>query len=170
MCVRLWNSHSGITPWLSGVNKAHSCTGRKNQSTSVNLSQAGDQIEKWIARRTRGVNLHCGQGAIRLSTCLVHDNGHRCGLAKCAANEDEITILAREAGDNKQVCRGSRRCLMSSREGTWQYNSLIITVCFQGPFSDRQQFKILLRWFLIYHPQMVKSNLHNRNTSDKNAI
>lgn len=34
---------------LSGVNKAHSRTGRRNQSTSVHLSQAGDQIEKWIA-------------------------------------------------------------------------------------------------------------------------
>lgn len=79
---------------------------KENQSTSVNLSEAGDQIEKWIARRVLGANLHCDQGAIRLSTCLEHDNGHRWSLAKWAANKDEITILARKPTDNKQVCGG----------------------------------------------------------------
>lgn len=46
--------------------------GKENQSTSVNSSQAGDQIEKWITPRA---DLHCDQGAMRLSTCLVQDNG-----------------------------------------------------------------------------------------------
>lgn len=78
---------------------------KENQSTSVNLSQAGDQIEKWIARRVLAANLHCDQGAIRLSTCLEHDNGHRCSLANCAANKDRITILAKKKlVDDKQVC------------------------------------------------------------------
>lgn len=79
---------------------------KENQSTSVNLSQAGDQIEKWIARRVLGANLHRDQGAIRLSTCLERDNGQRCSLAKCAANKDQITILAGEPADDKQVCGG----------------------------------------------------------------
>ena len=78
--------------------------GKENQSTSVNLSQEGDQIEKWIARRALGADLLCDQGAISLSTCLEHDNGHRCSLAKCAANKDLITILARKSVDSKQVC------------------------------------------------------------------
>lgn len=77
---------------------------KENQSTSVNLSQARDQIEKWIARRALGADLHCDQGAINLSTCLERDNGHRCSLAKCAANKDQITILARKPVDDEQVC------------------------------------------------------------------
>lgn len=74
--------------------------------TSVNLSQAGNQIEKWIAQRAPGTNLHCDQRAIHLSTCLVPGNRHRCSLTKCAANKDQFTILAREPGDDKQVCEG----------------------------------------------------------------
>lgn len=49
---------------------------KENQSTSVNLSQAGDQIEKWIARRARRSDPRCDQGAISPSTCLECDNGH----------------------------------------------------------------------------------------------
>lgn len=49
--------------------------GKENQSTSVNSSQAGDQIEKWITPRALCADLQCDQGAMRLSTCLVQDNG-----------------------------------------------------------------------------------------------
>lgn len=52
-------------------------------------------------------NLHCDQGATRLSTCLVDDNGHYCSLAKCTANKDQITILARRAGRQAGVWRTS---------------------------------------------------------------
>lgn len=47
---------------------------RENQWTSVHLSQAGDQIEKWIAQLA--ANLHCDKGAIHRNTCLGGDNGH----------------------------------------------------------------------------------------------
>lgn len=105
MCVRLKQPlrYSALAVRCKQGSQLHR---KENQSTSVNLSQAGDQIEKWIARRALGANLHCDQGAIRLSTCLEHDNGHRCSLAKCAANKDQITILARKPVDDKQVCGG----------------------------------------------------------------
>lgn len=48
---------------------------KENQSTSVNLSQAGDQIEKWIARRARHSDLRRDQAAVSPSTCLERDNG-----------------------------------------------------------------------------------------------
>ncbi|KAK5898266.1 hypothetical protein CgunFtcFv8_015700 [Champsocephalus gunnari] len=38
---------------------------------------------------------------MRLSTCSTRDNGHRCSLAKCTANKDQI--LARKPVDDKQV-------------------------------------------------------------------
>lgn len=52
-----------------------------------------------------GAHLHCDQG-VRLSTCLEHGNGHRCSLAKCAANKDQITILARQPVGSQQVFGG----------------------------------------------------------------
>ena len=127
-------------PWLSAVNKTRSSTRKENQSTSVNLSQAGDQIEKWIARCELTANLHCDQGAVCLSTCLEHDNGHGCRLAKHVANKDQITILAGEKADDKQVCWGpltrSWSCLIRIKETTWQPRSLINTVCLQGLLHD----------------------------------
>lgn len=68
---------------------------KENQSTSVNLSQAGDQIEKWIARRARRSDLRCDQGAISPSTCFECDNGHRRSLAKYATVRIRLSILWR---------------------------------------------------------------------------
>ncbi|KAI4806411.1 hypothetical protein KUCAC02_017237 [Chaenocephalus aceratus] len=46
---------------------------------------------------------------MRLSTCLTRDNGHRCSLAKCTANKDQMTILARMPVDDKQTVGSPRR-------------------------------------------------------------
>lgn len=68
---------------------------KENQSTSVNLSQAGDQIEKWIAGRAHRSDPRCDQGAISSSTCLECDNGHCRSLAKCATVKIRFSVLLR---------------------------------------------------------------------------
>lgn len=70
---------------------------KENQSTSVNLSQAGDQIEKWIARRARRSDRRRDQAAASLSTCLEGDNGHRRSWAK-RNSEDQIFPLVEKVG------------------------------------------------------------------------
>lgn len=67
---------------------------KENQSTSVHLSQAGDQIEKWIAGRARHSDRRWDGAAISLSTCFQHDNGHHCcrRLAKRATLRVRFSI------------------------------------------------------------------------------
>ena len=123
---------------------------KENQSTSVNLSQAGDQIEKWIARRAPGANLHCDQGAIRLSTCLEHDNGQCCSLAKCAANKDQITILAGRRSTTSRCVKdlsleAAGAALMKGGETIWQQNVWLLQFISWDWFHTRW-LKILLQW------------------------
>lgn len=55
-----------------------------------------------------------------ISAPVQPDNGHRCSLTKTAANKDQITALAREQGDDRQVCKepeaASGKCLMRNGE------------------------------------------------------
>lgn len=75
---------------------------KENQSTSVNLSQAGDQIEKWIARRARHSDPRRDQAAVSPSTCLERDNGRRRSLAKCNS-EDQIFRLVEKVVDDAEA-------------------------------------------------------------------
>lgn len=98
-------------------------------------------------------NLHRDRGAMRLSTCLTRDNGHRCSLAKCTANKDQMTILARKPVDDKQVCEDTsleagKDCDEGLRESqrTFTTNTL-----------PNNNLQILPQWFLIYTCIQTKS-------------
>lgn len=83
------NNCSAIKYGLSGVNRGLE---GKNQSTSVNLSAAVHQIEKWIAYCT--VNLHYDKKTNSFNTCLINGNGHRYWLAPgslCLSNSHPVS-------------------------------------------------------------------------------